>query len=75
VALITAEALGWEPVDQTGRYWRHVARYGEAIFDASDVQAIETNSRRRAPIARRAPACRCRNSYGRLEEGVCWGCG
>ena len=31
-------ATGWVPADGTGRYWRHAARYGEAIFDRFDVE-------------------------------------
>jgi hypothetical protein len=80
VAVVAAEqtaltATGWLPVLGTeGRYWTHPARYGEAFFDRREVAAIENGNGRRTKL-RRAPACRCRHPYGRLEEGICWKCG
>jgi hypothetical protein len=75
VAAIVPEALsatGWIAVDETARYWRHELRYGPAVFDRFEVDAIENgNGRRRHAAPRRALACRCRYPYGRLEEGTC----
>ena len=79
VAVIAPETLtatGWVDVDGTSRYWTHPARYGEAFFDRHEIAAIENgNGLRRPRPPRRAPACRCRSPYGRIEEGVCWKCG
>jgi hypothetical protein len=77
VAIIAPEALtatGWQAVDETPRYWSHPLRFGPAIFDRFEVDAIESR-RDRMPKPRRAPACRCRNPDGRLEELICWKCG
>jgi hypothetical protein len=58
----------------TGRYLRHEARFGPAIFDAHEVITMEkSGDRARAP--RRAVPCRCRSPYGVLSEGRCWACG
>jgi hypothetical protein len=68
-------ATGWVPVSGTeGRYWTHPARYGEAVFDSGEVEQIERGHHKRLK-PERAPACRCRLPYGRLEERVCWKCG
>jgi hypothetical protein len=81
VAVVAAEetaltATGWLPVSGTeGRYWTHPARYGEAFFDRHEVAQIENPNGLRRAKPRRAPACRCRLPYGRLEEGICWKCG
>jgi hypothetical protein len=51
VATVAPEALtatGWADVDGTGRYWRHERRFGPAVFDRFEAQAIEGNGRRRA---------------------------
>jgi hypothetical protein len=69
-------ATGWLPVPGTeGRYWTHPARYGEAYFDRHEVAQIENGNGQQRTKPRRAPACRCSLSYGRLEESICWKCG
>jgi hypothetical protein len=65
-------ATGWIAIDPTGRYFRHEARFGPAIFDRHEVAELESGRRRPPPRAR---ACRCRLPYERLEEGICWACG
>jgi hypothetical protein len=75
--VIAPEALtatGWQPVDETARYWRHELRYGPAGFDRLEVDSIEQRQRPR-PRPRRASPCLCLTPYGRLEEGICWKCG
>lgn len=69
------EATGWVPADETGRYLRHPMRFGEAVFDRSDVEQMERRGRRATPAPRRAPPCTCSLSSGRLEERICWKCG
>jgi hypothetical protein len=54
VAVIAPEALtatGWQPVDETARYWRHELRYGPAVFDRFEVDAIENRRGRTAEAA------------------------
>ena len=36
------EATGWVPVDEMGRYLRHEARFGPAIFDRFEADQIQT---------------------------------
>jgi hypothetical protein len=44
VAAIVPEALsatGWVAVDESARYWSHPLRFGPAVFDRFEVDAIE----------------------------------
>jgi hypothetical protein len=79
VAVIAPQALeatGWVATDSSGRYWRHELRYGaDATFDLNEITAIESRRRGGAAKPRRAPACRCPQPFGRLNERVCWLCG
>ena len=77
-AAIAAKALaatGWEPVDSTLRYWRHWLRYGPAIFDTFEVEAIERRDRPEKAKPQRARRCACSLPFGRIEEFLFWKCG
>jgi hypothetical protein len=71
IAPATLTATGWADVDGSGRYFSHAARFGPAIFDRNEVDALENRHERKSK-PRRASACRCRLPYGRLEELICW---
>lgn len=78
MAVIAPEALtatGWIAADESGRYWRHEARYGPfAIFDRFEVDAIENRGGRIAK-PHRAPACRCPIPLALNQDESCAKCG